>query len=137
MVDPTPHIPTTQDVANGDAFVEALRNVEGEVYTPMHGYIPTLAGKTAFAHDGYLLTILRAGDPVVNGALIAEFRDAFATRRFAAVVIDHEDYRFMDLVREHYRPAGQLPPSFRPRIRPLGVPQQLYISKGSRAGSRE
>ncbi len=126
---PSRHIPAAEDVRNGDAFVEFLRGVEGEVYTPMHGYLPVLAGKEAFAHDDYLLTVLRTGDAEVVGPLLAQFREAFASQRFAAVVIDFEDYRFMDLLREHYRYAGDLPGSFRPRTGPPRAPQKLWVPK--------
>jgi hypothetical protein len=127
--DPRRHIPTAQDVADGDAFVAGLRRIEGEVYTPMHGHLGTLAGKREFAHDGYLLTVLQSLHAPVIGALVADFQRAFATRRFAAVVIDYEDYRFMDLLREHYRYAADLPGSFRPRRGPKSVPQKLYLRR--------
>jgi hypothetical protein len=126
---PSRHIPTAEDVRNGDAFVEAMRRIEGEVYTPMHGFLPTLAGKEVFVHDDYLLTVLRTGDAEVVGPLLARFREAFASQRFEAVVIDYEDYRFMDLLREHYRYAGDLPGSFRPRTGPVRAPQKLYLRK--------
>ena len=126
---PSRHLPTPEDVRNGDAFVEFLRGVEGEVYTPMHGFLPTLAGKEAFVHDDYLLTVLRTGDAEVVGPLLTQFRDAFTSQRFAAVVIDYEDYRFMDLLRQHYRYAGDLPGSFRPRTGPPRAPQKLYLRK--------
>jgi hypothetical protein len=131
VFDPARHIPTRQDVEDGDRLVAALRAIQGDVYTPMHGNIATLAGKKEFAHDGYLLTVLQSLYLPVIDPLLAEFREAFAQRRFAAVVIDYDDYRFMDLVRENYRPAGELPGCFRPRRGPRGAPQQLYLRRGS------
>jgi len=133
MYDPARHIPTAQDVADGDAFVAALREIDGEVYAPMHGYLPTLAGKQVFAHDGYLLTILRTGHRPVVSPLNAKFEEAFATQRFSAVVIDYEDYRFMNTLDAHYRFARELPGSFRPRIGPKRVPQKLYLPRGAGA----
>ena len=131
--DPARHIPTREDVSEGDRFVARLRAVDGDVYTPMHGHLGTLAGKREFAHDGYLLTVLQSQHAPVIDALLTEFREAFTSRRFSAVVIDYEDYRFMDLVREHYRPTGDLPGSFRPRRGPKGAPQQLYLRRGGSA----
>jgi hypothetical protein len=130
---PASHIPTERDVADGDAFVQALREIDGEVYTPMHGYLPTLAGKQVFSHDGYLLTILRTGHGPVVEKLVAEFDQAFAARRFAAVVIDFEDYRFMNRLEAHYRFAHELPGSFRPRRGPRGHPQKLYLPRADAA----
>jgi hypothetical protein len=127
--DPRPHIPTAKDVKDGEAFVASLRHIEGDVYTPMHGHLATLAGKREFAHDGYLLTILQSLHAPVIDELLAEFRRAFAQRRFAAVVVDYEDYRFMNAVREHYRHAADLPGSFRPRRGPRGAPQKLYLRR--------
>jgi 4-amino-4-deoxy-L-arabinose transferase-like glycosyltransferase len=134
---PGQHIPTDEDVADGDAFVEFLRTVEGEVYTPMHGYLPTLAGKEVFAHDDYLITLLRTGDATVVEPLLGAFRLAFTNERFDAVVIDYEDYRFMDLLREHYRYYGEVPGSFRPRTGPKGAPQKVYVPKGRPFRRRE
>jgi hypothetical protein len=126
---PVAHIPTAQDVADGDAFVARLSAVEGDVYTPMHGHLGTLAGKREFAHDGYVLTILQSMHGPVIGPLVGEFHQAIAARRFAAIVLDYEDYRFMNLVREHYRYHSDLPGSFRPRRGPKSAPQKLYLRK--------
>jgi hypothetical protein len=95
----------------------------------MHGHIGTLAGKREFAHDGYLLTVLQSLHAPVIEPLLAEFREAFRRRRFAAVVVDYDDYRFMDLLRENYRPAAELPGRFRPRRGPPGARQWLYLRR--------
>ena len=132
--DPARHIPTAQDVKDGDAFVAALRALPGDVYVPMRGHVPTLAGKRVFAHDGYLLTTLQSGLPSVIESLVPEFQQAFDRGRFSAVVIDYEDYRFMEGLRGRYRYAGALPGSFRPRIGPNRAPQRLYLRRGSAPG---
>jgi hypothetical protein len=133
--DPSRHIPERKHVEEGDRLVAALRGLEGEVYTPMHGHIGTLAGKREFAHDGYLLTVLQSLHAPVIEPLLAEFREAFKRRRFAAVVVDYDDYRFMDLVRENYRPAAELPGRFRPRRGPPGARQWLYLRRGDNDSS--
>lgn len=130
---PAPHIPTASDVADGDAFIAALTDIEGDVYTPMHAYLPTLAGKRSFVIDGYLLTVLRTGDERVVNELLKEFQEAFVNQRFAAVVIDYEDYRFMHLLGEYYRPDRELPGSFRPRRGLPRAPQKLYLARKDRA----
>lgn len=126
---PAAHIPTARDVRDGDDFVAFLRDVEGEVYTPMHGFLPALAGKKVFAQDDYLVGILGTGDAAIVEPLLDEFHRAFETRRFAAVVIDYEDYRFMDLLREFYRPAGEVPGSFRPRKGPVRARQRVWVPR--------
>jgi len=131
--DPAGHIPTADDVKDGEAFVAGLRALEGDVYTPMHGELGTLAGKREFAHDGYLLTILQSMHGSVIGPLVGDFHQALASRRFSAIVLDYEDYRFMNLVREHYRYTSELPGSFRPRRGPKSVPQKLYLRRDGAA----
>ncbi|PYQ21412.1 MAG: hypothetical protein DMF81_15470 [Acidobacteria bacterium] len=101
----------------------------------MHGYLPILAGKVGFAHDGYLLTTLQSGIPSVIETLVPAFQEAFARERFSAVVIDYEDYRFIETLRAHYRYAGPLPGSFRPRVGPRGAPQRLYLRRTAPAAS--
>jgi hypothetical protein len=133
--EPARYIPTPQDVRDGDAFVAALRALPADVYVPMHGHLPTMAGKRVFAHDGYVLTTLQSGIPSVIETLVPEFQRAFEGGRFAAVVIDYEDYRFMEALRQRFRYAGTLPGSFRPRIGPKGAPQRLYLWRGGPAGA--
>ena len=58
-----------------------------------------------------------------------QIEEAIAARRFRAIVVDHDDYRYMRLLREHYLPAGELPGSFRPRRGPASVPQRLYLAR--------
>jgi hypothetical protein len=131
--EPSRYIPTAQDVRDGDAFVAALRALPADVYVPMHGHLPTMAGKRVFAHDGYVLTTLQSGIPSVIETLVPEFQRAFESGRFPAVVIDYEDYRFMEALRRRFRYAGALPGSFRPRIGPKGAPQRLYLWRGAPA----
>src|SRR5690606_8310368 len=112
--DPTPHLPTPRDVAAGDAVVAALRAVEGEVYAPMHGELPRLAGKRSFAHDSLLLSLLESADPSAPPAVWRDLEEALRRRRFAAVLLDSHQYRFLDTLRAHYEVAAVLPGSFRP-----------------------
>jgi hypothetical protein len=133
--EPSRYIPTAKDVSDGDAFVAALRELPADIYVPMHGHLPTLAGKRVFAHDGYLLTTLQSGIPSVIDRLVPEFQQALDRGRFTAVVIDYEDYRFMDVLRQRYRYAGSLPGSFRPRTGPTGAPQRLYLWRTAAPGA--
>jgi hypothetical protein len=75
------------------------------------------------------LTILRIAVPEYVGPLHEEFKRAFQQRRFAAVVIDYEDYRYMGDLRQGYRHVGDLPGSFSPRRGPRSVPQKLYMRR--------
>src|SRR5262249_14888594 len=50
VYDPTAQIPTPADLRAGDRLVQLMRSVPGDVFLPMHGYLPSLAGKATWAH---------------------------------------------------------------------------------------
>ncbi|MEN8181891.1 MAG: glycosyltransferase family 39 protein [Myxococcota bacterium] len=112
---PREQVPTRADREAGEAFVERLRGIEGEVYLPGHGYLADLAGKRSYAHENNLGDIFRGTDKALKRELIEDVNAAMRERRFAAIVLDnyftfhprHPMFRFTEL-RENYR---QLPDS--------------------------
>jgi hypothetical protein len=83
--DPRPFIPTPADRVGGDALVARLRRAPGEVLIPFHPFYAHLAGKRTYLHRMGVMDILQAGYGAPRG-----LADAFATRRFALVVMDYK-----------------------------------------------
>src|SRR5690606_26315496 len=52
---PARFIPTAEDQAAGEALVERLREIEGDVFMPYHPWYPVMAGKPLYTHRMGLL----------------------------------------------------------------------------------
>lgn len=107
---PLSHLPRPEVRETADAFLEAVRGIEGDVYLPDYVYVAGLVAKREFAHRVALQEL--AGE--FGGAIrpeaervIAEIRDAIVRRRFAAIIF-HGPGRFRDEIMRCYRPAAEL-----------------------------
>lgn len=111
LYDPRPLVPDERDVRAGDAFVEALSKLDGEVLATWHGYLPRLAGKRVYAHRWAIYDVMRSHDGEVKEALRAELVSALDERVFGAVVIDQpffvRDY-VADALARNYRDVGPM-----------------------------
>jgi hypothetical protein len=100
--DPRPLVPTAADRAAGDALVETIAGLDGEVFIPNHGYLARRAGKREFAHtlgiDNLLLDDLESD---ARRELELDFLRHFRERRFGAVIID-SDGRYAEFAEAFY-----------------------------------
>jgi hypothetical protein len=78
-------LPTSQDEQAGHAIVERLRSTTGEVFVPCGGYLATMAGKTAYAHQMAMFDVIKSAGPVVQTRFATELTNAFRNRRFSSV----------------------------------------------------
>ncbi|MBN1423122.1 hypothetical protein JXA88_01070 [Candidatus Fermentibacteria bacterium] len=125
--DPRAQIPTTRDRREGQWLLEMLASIEGEVLVPYHGFWPSRAGATG-AHRMAVSDVLGC-DPKGQGPILrAQFSDLRSSGRISAVVLDRDDWFFMDEVNRHYpraMPAFRDSTTFRPRtgwpIRPMWI----------------
>ena len=83
--DPRRYLPTAADRTRGDALIAQLRAAPGEVLIPFHPFYAHLAGKQTYLHRMGVLDVGRAGLGVPAG-----LAEAFATHRFALVVMDYK-----------------------------------------------
>jgi len=132
--DPRPLLPTLADRKAGEAFIEALSKVEGEVWMPAHGHLASLAGKRTFAHEMAMQDILGIGGGPAGKALAAEIRKTLADKRFAAVVPDTDFYKKEIL--QSYTPQSGKPALFRGRafLPVTGMktrPRGIYLQRPS------
>ncbi|MEW6516894.1 MAG: phospholipid carrier-dependent glycosyltransferase [candidate division FCPU426 bacterium] len=116
--DPSKQIPTPADRQAGLAFIEKMKSFPGDVYVPFTGYLPTLAGKKTFLHQGTLADILIKGRADrTSKQLSEEIRQAIREQKFAALITINGDLadnrsRFLELfgedMRGYYRLEEQL-----------------------------
>ena len=106
---PFNHVPTDDNRAAGQALVQRLAQVHGDVLVPQHGLVSALAGKAASAHLGAIEAVLDTGGPPA-GQMLDDFRAALRARAFAAVLVDGGDFgRYFPELDQNYVVAEHLP----------------------------
>ena len=99
--DPRKQLPTREDRAAGQAVVERLAEVDGEVFAQCQGYLAVLAGKRSCAHAMAVEDVLRSGTAPWD-ALREEIARAIREKRFAAIVAEREVWTFAREVEANY-----------------------------------
>ncbi|OHB63078.1 MAG: hypothetical protein A2Y76_05000 [Planctomycetes bacterium RBG_13_60_9] len=100
-------LPTRADAQAGDAFLQLLRDTEGEVFVPWHGYLPVLAGKNTYAHSCAIGDVFSDEDTRITGPLQDKIAEAIRGRRFEVVVLDTQWlFTFMGDIERHYEDQG-------------------------------
>jgi len=88
--------PNPQTGTSMAAVVAHVRRIPGDVFVPQHPYYAYLAGKPTEADITSLHDAMRPGG-AVSDELRAQLQSAFATHRYAAVIVDSpEDLPAMD-----------------------------------------
>lgn len=91
--DPSKQVPSAANLRAGQALVEQLRRIPGEVLIPAHNDLALAAGKAPFAHEIAPLEVqgeYTAGGFAVDGELEAALRRELDAGRFAAVILDSD-----------------------------------------------
>ncbi len=102
LYNPLPLRPSPRNVQAGYKLLNVLVHIRGEVLIPYHGYLAEMAGKRSFAHEMAISDVLR-GDPGGWGTYLdEEYQKALGEHRFQAIVLDQEDWRYIEVVRQHY-----------------------------------
>ncbi|MFT5681390.1 MAG: hypothetical protein ACI8RZ_002296 [Myxococcota bacterium] len=133
--DPAPLTPTAADVAAGDALIERIAELDGEVLAPQFPWYPVLAGKASYFHLIALWDINHTGGPLVEGT--DSIKQAMADKHWAAVLT--ADSKLELGFKDHYRRQStiQTGSAMRPvtgwRVRP----RYLYVPKTDKKTSRE
>jgi hypothetical protein len=114
---PADQLPTERNYQTGEAFLEYISTIPGDVYVPYHTHYAAMAGKQPYAHQAALWDVLRGGiDSRGKEILIADIEEAVRSRRFAAIVLDGDgQWNFLYGLAENYslRPEV-LPPDWAP-----------------------
>ncbi len=127
---PLRYVPGRADVEAGAALVNRIRALHGDVWSPGHGYLATIAGKESHAHLMAVIDVLRAAPRSRPVHLQQEIEQSFAARRFTALVLD-DNQAFEPRLAGLYRPAARLfepgDRTFLPRSGAPLRPQTLWL----------
>ncbi|MFO0750721.1 MAG: hypothetical protein U1F43_34385 [Myxococcota bacterium] len=87
-------LPAPDAREKGAKFTEYLSHIDGDVLLPDHDFIQRRAGKRDYALGMASRDLLRMESSDDPGKLMLEasIREAFASRRFAAVILSEEDH---------------------------------------------
>lgn len=136
LYDPFSHIPTPEDLKAGNQFIATLKNIEGKVFFPGHGYYSVLAGKKVQAHFAAIWDVWTGRNDGVKQKFIEEIRHAIIEKQFQALVLnDYEGWLSDDisqLIHTYYRKKLKFfedPSVFRPLINAKTRPEYLFIPK--------
>jgi len=107
----------------GDEFIAKLKSIQGEVWIPFHGYINTLAEKTAHVHYMAMNDALVPND-TTSARFQHEIDSSLAAHRFSAIILDEQKVFQWDSV-AHYVPSSKI----------FSVPN-VFISRIGEAATR-
>ncbi|MGH9868017.1 MAG: hypothetical protein ACREAA_07640 [Candidatus Polarisedimenticolia bacterium] len=134
VYNPMAQIPTRADVLAGGRLVHWMRQIPGDVYLPMHGYLPALAGKPTWAHAQAIDDVLRGTDPDLRGQLNLQLTQALVEARFGAVLVDSVGWPFQDEMEGRYKHLGRLwnePDVLMSRTGLRTRPDHVYLLRGA------
>ncbi len=128
---PAEHLPSDQDRLAGDQLVEQLRQAEGEVLAPYHGYLAVMAGKPGSAHQMAMADVERGSDPARWEELKAQYLKAIEDQRYRMILMSVRNW-FPDEMAGSYQQEVDLFPGeenedFRPVAgKPPHRPRWIY-----------
>lgn len=106
-----PLIPSQKDRYSGEQLVKRIRNLNGEIFIPFHGYLALKAGKKSYAHQcaiGEFKGDFGAEHPEMWNRLLLEIRQALQEKRFAAILLEEEWLK--DEIELYYNRGGPVFP---------------------------
>jgi len=133
---PASRVPGPRDWAAGQALVERIRQMPGEVLIPFHGYLASLAGKGSspqWVGLGELYGAFGGHETPEGSALREEFRQAIREQRYSAILLDRNWWLCQEEIDRYYVRRG---PVFAPGEQPLWTvpgerlwPNWIYVPR--------
>ncbi len=134
--DPRPMVPSEEDRAAGDEFINRLRALEPPIFLPDHGYLARRAfgPETVPGIHGMMINdVLKCGQQDLIDAFGVELNGALAGREFGAVIVDELWHDDLPALRENYLPPVALWEAGDTRMVPVTGspkrPQWLYLRR--------
>jgi hypothetical protein len=87
---PTSFIPGQEDKRAGQELVRQIREIDGPVLIPRHGYLAALASKKSTAHEMAMNDVLKGDREGAGRALLSEIEHALKSRRYSAIIVDYK-----------------------------------------------
>ncbi len=86
---PDQQVPKRRDERAGNAMIQALRSLDGDLFAPDHGFLHAMAGRNTFhAHSMALCDVLRGDNEKIGDKLQDEIRQAIQGRKYEVLVVD-------------------------------------------------
>lgn len=89
IYNPLTLIPSSADRAAGNNIVENIREINGDIFIPSHGYLAKKAGKKQYAHTMAIYDVLRSNDDRTSKKLGEEIKQAFSKKEYTAAVYNY------------------------------------------------
>lgn len=84
-------IPSKKDLEAGKILIKKFKNIDGEIFSPFHGYLTVMAGKKSYANQMGMRDILKTTSKrhtKIREQFIAELTHAIRQKMFDAIIID-------------------------------------------------
>lgn len=94
VYNPLAKIPGSAPLQAGTQLVEAIRQVDGEVFIPSHNYLNLMAGKPALANNvavGEVAGVFSSQQNIAESEILRQYARAVEDKRFALIVLDGTD----------------------------------------------
>jgi hypothetical protein len=132
---PVPLVPSKMDTKAGYLFIEKIKKIDGEVFSPFHGYLTEMAGKKSYANQMGMRDVLTTWNEKharVKAKLINEIKQAMREREFAAIIIDSFEPWYPPDMEEYYVKKERIfndETVFFPVTGPKTRPEFIYVPK--------
>lgn len=92
---PFSQIPTKNDLQAGNELVKYISSVKGKVFLPDNGYLSTIAGKEAFAHNSAIWDIVRGNKDTVEKEILSEdLSNIIKNQYFDVIILSTKDLKY-------------------------------------------
>lgn len=109
LYNPFQQLPTKEDLKTGKKVIASIKNIEGNILIPDHGYLAALAGKKFYSLGFAMTDVLRCHDDKVKNNLFENISRAVSEKKFSAIILDHYGWPFDHELNKNYNYHEALP----------------------------
>ena len=81
--------------------MSTLARIDGEVFVPDHGFLPSLAGKGRYAHSQAIWDVLTFDKGPAKVLLTGDIQRAIQEKRFSAIILPKEEFKIGTVAFNH------------------------------------
>lgn len=137
MYNPLNLVPSELDIEAGKMFIRKLESIDGEIFSPFHGYLPVMAGKKSYANQMGMRDILTTRSKKhaeIKANFIAELKEAMREQKFSAIIIDSFEPWYPPDMEKYYKKKERIfndKKVFFPVTGMRTRPEFIYVPKNS------